>query len=469
MKRSIQAKQLTPLFLLGWLLATFCLAIFPLQETAAAASPISATFPLGVDANGLMKQLAQPDGDKLADAIASSNSGWVRFEFRATDPTNLQWYDRAIARLQSRGLHLMAVLIDPWLSCHTDTRQRDPELFAQWVRQVYLKGCGENKPGSTHQLGFDELTARYPYIQHWQIWNEPNVCGFFPGDLDICGYGLWRKDGAGGERVGLRWGMQKFGTLLATVYADRANKQVKIISGGILNAYNCSAEYGPICGTEAHPGPENCYKLQPWENYGCDGGTNLLMNSDAVQRFKRNYNRLPFDVLGLHPYQHSAWANGYVPPSVYLPHDIALNVRRFVDSSYPIWITEWSFDLANNSNQPPACNYPTPSSTRQGCERNIAALLEDAINGLNARPDLKITNLFWFNMADQADSLQTGLIDQTGRQRPAFYSFQTAASRLGLTSQQSFQADIMTSLLKQSVGNLRKLGSRLISSHKSDQ
>lgn len=454
----------------GLLLATFLLAGFFSSAVATAAEVAaprpttpSASFPMGVDVNGLMTALAGPNGDQLADELVSLNAGWVRFEFRATDPNNLRWYDRAIGRLEIRGIHMMAVLVDPWYTCETDMSQNDPTTFVSWVREVYLKGCGGGAAGGVHQLGFDELTERYPFIQDWQIWNEPNVCGFLPSDLNACGYGLWRKDIPGGEKVGVRYGMQKFGALLATVYEERANKQVKIITGGILNAHNCAPQYDPVCNTPAHPGPENCYKLLPAENYACDGGVNLFINSDAVQRYKKDNNRLPFDVLGLHPYQPYAWANGYVPPADYIPRDIALNVRRFVDSSYPIWITEWGWDFATTANQPPTCRYPTYSSTQTGCEQNAAALLESLVSGLNARPDLNIAHIFWFNLQDQSDTLQAGLMDQTGRKRASWYSFQAASKNLGSLSQRDFQSEIIRTVLNQFTAGLKNLFERAVS------
>ncbi|MDB5080961.1 MAG: hypothetical protein JWP00_2885 [Chloroflexi bacterium] len=427
-----------------------------LATAPAQTATTSANFQMGTDATVMLDRLAGPDGDQAAAEIAGSGGGWVRLEFKATDPTNLKRYDRAISRLQVYGVRILAVLVDPFATCHSDIKERDTEVFARWVREVYLKGCGQNTSNSVHQLGFNELTERYSYIQHWQLWNEPNVCGFLRSDLDACGYGLWRRDVPGGERVGVRYGMQKFGTLLATVYAERTNKQVKIVTGGILSAYNCSPEYETPCNTDAHRGPENCYKLLPWENYGCDAGVNLLVNAEAVQRYKQAYNRFPFDILGLHPYQFAAWANGYVAPAFYVTQDIQRNVRRFVDNSYPIWISEWGFDLATTTNQPAACQYPVAASTVQGCEANIATLLESMVAGINVRPNLNITNLFWYNYADQTANIQAGLLDQTGRKRASYFTFQGAAQAQGLESQQQSR--------RETLGKVIQLAAKLVSS-----
>ncbi len=427
--------------ILGWLLASSTLEMAPVE----AVTSVSAAFPMGADVTGQLDLLAGPQGSEAIKDLASLNVAWVRFEFKATDPTNLKLYDLAISRLHSQGLHVLAVLVDPWESCQLDTRLKDVPGFVQWVRQVFLAGCGNNTSGSVHQLGFDELTARYPFIQYWQIWNEPNVCGFLQTDLDDCGYGLWRRDEVGGERVNVRYGMQKFGALMATVYSERANKNVKLVTGGILNAYNCSNEFDPTC---TNPGLENCYKLLPWDKFGCDAGTNLFINSDAVQAFKQaNNGQLPFDVLGLHPYEPAAWSNGYVPPALYVTQDIQRNVRRFVDSKYPIWITEWGFNLTGNPGQIAACKYPNPSTAVADCEENVATLLDSLVNGINVRRDLNINNAFWFNLADGDARLQAGLIDPAGRKRPVWYHFQAAARAYGQPSQQSFQKEYLKSLL----------------------
>ncbi len=170
--------------------ASVAQAAFPLQTTPGDQSVTSANFQMGSDATVLLDRLAGPDGNQAAGEIARLGGGWARLEFKATDPTNLQRYDRAISRLQVYGVRILAVLVDPFATCHSDIQERDPAVFARWVREVYLKGCGQNTSNSVHQLGFNELTDRYPYIQHWQLWNEPNVCGFLQSDLDACGYGL---------------------------------------------------------------------------------------------------------------------------------------------------------------------------------------------------------------------------------------------------------------------------------------
>ena len=425
------------LVLLGWLLSAYQ----PGQaQLVGAATPSGATFPMGVDVTGQLAQIAGPEGQAAVEDLASLNVTWVRMEFKATDPTNLKAYDLAVSRLQSRGLRIMAVLVAPWLSCELDDRQKDLAVFTGWVREVYLNGCGKNSPASTHQLGFNELTARYPSIQYWQVWNEPNVCGFLGKDLDDCGYGLWRRDEIGGERVNVRYGMQKFGALIATVYAERANKSVKIVTGGILNAYNCSAELDPTCNTA----PDDCYKLLPWASFSCDAGTNLFINSDAVQTYKRDHaGKLPFDILGLHPYEPAAWANGYLPPSLYVTRDIERGVRRFVDRAYPIWITEWGFNLGGLNGQLPVCRFPVGSIAGTGCEENAGKLLDSLVDGLNLRTDLNITNMFWFNLADGEDILQTGLLDANQRKRAAWFHFQAAAKALGQPAQQSYQKEYL--------------------------
>lgn len=431
------------------LISLFFLQLFLLnafQPPVTGAAPIAQTngpaanFQMGTDATVMLDKLAGPEGAEAAKEIAGLGGGWVRLEFKATDPTNLKRYDRAISWLQIYGVQIMAVLVDPFATCYADINERDPTVFAQWVRDVYLKGCGLDSSTSVHQFGFNELTARYSYIKYWQLWNEPNVCGFLQSDLNACGYGLWRRDTTGGERVGVRYGMQKFGMLLATVYAERTNKQVKIVSGGILSAYNCSPEFDTPCNTNDHPGPDNCYKLLPWENYGCDGGVNLLVNSDAVQNFLKTYQRLPFDLLGLHPYQFAAWADGYVPPADYLTQDIQRNVRRFVGSATPILISEWGFDLATTTNQPAACKYPAAATSSQGCEQNISTLMASMVAGLNAHSDMNISHFFWYNYADQTANIQAGLIDQSGRKRSSYFTFQAAASKLGLASQEQIRA-----------------------------
>ena len=122
-------------------------------------------------------------------------------------------------------------------------------------------------------------------------------------------------------------------------------------------------------------------------------------------------------------------------------------MRRFVGSATPILISEWGFDLATTTNQPAACKYPVAATTSQGCEQNISSLMTSMIEGLNAHPDLNISHVFWYNYADQTATIQAGLIDQGGRKRSSYYTFQAAASRLGLASQQQIRANHLAGLI----------------------
>jgi hypothetical protein len=136
--------------------------------------------------------------------------------------------------------------------------------------------------------------------------------------------------------------------------------------------------------------------------------------------------------------------------------DIQRNVRRFVDNSYPIWLTEWGFDLATTTNQPAACRFPAAATTEAGCEENIASLLDSIIAGINVRPNLNITNLFWYNYADQTATIQAGLLDRTGRKRASYFTFQAAAQSFGLVSQQKSRVETL--------GKIIQLAARLLES-----
>ncbi len=115
------------------------------------------------------------------DGIQNTGAGWVRFDFlwTAIEPDNNQWsfeqYDKVVAAVRSRGLQILGELdfTPPWAraaSC-TSSDKCPPGNMAEW--QEFLRTT---------------VTRYKASVSHWEIWNEPNLRGFWASGPDPAAY-----------------------------------------------------------------------------------------------------------------------------------------------------------------------------------------------------------------------------------------------------------------------------------------
>jgi hypothetical protein len=137
----------------------------------------------------------------VQDDLYNMGTRWVRMEFEefgASYTTDTQ-YAKILNDLQGRGISVLGVLTVNSCSDHTNPFWSD----------AYI---------ANYYSALKWHASRYPWVTHWEIWNEPEGYGF-AGHLD--GYGLMLK------RV-FEWARN-----------DRASGIIpagtKIVSGGIVN------------------------------------------------------------------------------------------------------------------------------------------------------------------------------------------------------------------------------------------
>jgi hypothetical protein len=115
------------------------------------------------------------------DAIAATGAKWVRFDFywgmiQPTEASNFDWSaaDRAVSEARSRGLNVLGTLAyTPVWARPANTTDHDPPTnpadyaaFAQAAAQRYA-------PQGVHA---------------WEVWNEPNIAGFWQPAPDPVAY-----------------------------------------------------------------------------------------------------------------------------------------------------------------------------------------------------------------------------------------------------------------------------------------
>jgi hypothetical protein len=115
------------------------------------------------------------------DAMQNTGVGWIRFDFlwTAIEPDNNQWsfkqYDKVVAAVRSRGFQILGELdfTPPWArpaGC-TSSDKCPPGNLAEWQEFV------------------STTVARYKAnISYWEIWNEPNLLGFWATGPDPAAY-----------------------------------------------------------------------------------------------------------------------------------------------------------------------------------------------------------------------------------------------------------------------------------------
>ncbi|MDZ7360462.1 MAG: glycosyl hydrolase [candidate division KSB1 bacterium] len=164
-------------------------------------------YAFGVHATELLN-LPLPTFDRVAKMLDSANVRWVRINLAWMDaePTKGQWnwgdWETRLQILRSHNLEILCILmkVPSWASsAPTGT---DPLLVSYYVPKdtrdwiVYVDSVANKFKG---------------YITHWEIWNEPDLLGFWAGTP------------------------AQYAELLAVTYETikRANPQAKVVLGGL--------------------------------------------------------------------------------------------------------------------------------------------------------------------------------------------------------------------------------------------
>jgi hypothetical protein len=115
------------------------------------------------------------------DAIQNTGAGWVRFDFlwTAIEPNNNQWsfarYDKVVTAVRSHGLQILGEL----------------DFTPPWARSAACASTDKCPPGNIPewQEFITTTVSRYKAnVSHWEIWNEPNLSGFWATGPDPAAY-----------------------------------------------------------------------------------------------------------------------------------------------------------------------------------------------------------------------------------------------------------------------------------------
>ncbi len=106
----------------------------------------------------------------LFDKVQAAGLGWVRIDFNwfaietSQDVFNWSIYDSIAGSASARGIRIFATLA----------------YTPQWATSGVQQTGVPNSPADWYDFCF-RAAQRYPSIQHWGMWNEPNLSQFWAG------------------------------------------------------------------------------------------------------------------------------------------------------------------------------------------------------------------------------------------------------------------------------------------------
>lgn len=145
-------------------IGAFLLAFVPLP--AALAQCGNANSPYGINSHAP----AEPALTQILDKEQAAGVGWLRIDFLWTEIepawNTFDWsrHDAIAAAASARGLRIFGTLA----------------FTPQWATSGAVKTGTPDNPADWYDFCF-RCARRYPGIQHWGMWNEPNLTAFWTG------------------------------------------------------------------------------------------------------------------------------------------------------------------------------------------------------------------------------------------------------------------------------------------------
>lgn len=332
-------------------------------------------------------RLAAPDVDPAPrlDLVDGLGAGLVRVDLRwdlvaaarPADPRDpgdpaYDWshYDRVVDDATAAGVEIMFTIwgTPAWAA---DPAGADPRFPAWGARPRDASDAGTFAEAAARRYGPEG-------VHMWEAWNEPNIPLFLRPQY---------------VRSGRTWAAASPGTyaaMLTTMYR------------GIKRADPTATVAGGVTAPAGNREPSDVASRVP------------------PQQFLRALNDLepPMDAYAHHPYPITPPRTRNNPRASYVDLYNLEVLKREMDLGYlagrPLWLTEFGVGTRAVS------NYPFFVSPQEQVE-----MLDDAFR--RVRADDRVRVFVWYLLQDHLE-WSSGLLDETGAQKPAAAAFRAAAS-----------------------------------------
>jgi Cellulase (glycosyl hydrolase family 5) len=341
------------------------LAVTGLAGGIACAEGAARPTRLGVADGGDLQALGGRERGRYLDAVKQAGAGWIRIGIywaviQRRGPTSYEWapFDRVVTAARRRGIHVLGTILyaPAWARAQGapgEAPPADPAAFATFAGRA---------AGHFGKLG----------VHAYEIWNEPNIAGFWAGGPDPA----------------------RYTQLLKAAYRaiKRADRSATVVSAGL----SPDASYGAADAQHMNP-------LTFLERMYASGARGSM---DAVGWHPYNF---PW---GLGFYDWSAWSQMYATS----PSARSI-MKANGDGKKKIWATEWGA--------------PTGTSSQSISETAQAALIRAGLRSLRSRSWAGPSFVYSFRDegTDLSDREQNfGLLRRDWSPKPAYAAFRGVAA-----------------------------------------
>ena len=341
------------------------LAVTGLAGGTACAEGAARPTRLGLADGGDLQALNARERSRYLDAVKGAGAGWIRIGIywsviQRGGPTSYDWapFDRVVAAARRRGINVLGTIVyaPDWARGRGAPRAAppaDPAVFAAFAGRA-ARHFG---PRGVHA---------------YEIWNEPNIAGFWAGGPDPA----------------------RYTQLLRASYRaiKRVDRSATVVSAG----------------------------LSPYAAYGAVDAQSMSPLT-FLERMYANGARGSMDAVGWHPYNFP-WGLGFYTWSAWSQmFATSPSVRSIMkangDGKKKIWVTEWGA--------------PTGTSSQSMSEPAQAELIRAGLTQLKswswAGPS------FLYNFRDKGTNLSDreqnfGLVRYDWSRKPAYAAFRSVAA-----------------------------------------
>src|SRR4051812_49171221 len=317
--------------------------------------------------------MAQEANVSLIRATADWRAIAAKKPVRATNPFdknyNMNDLDALVRNAQTRGIQVMITI---WGTPKWANGGKGPSVPPRKLSDLtnFARAIADRYSGRH---------AGYPYVGRYSIWNEPNLEIFLTPQFDKKGQVISPRTYAGLYKAG------------------RAG--IKAANKGALMAMGETSNWG-----RDHPSK---------------GSANESTAPGTFARLLAQQKGLQFDAYATHPYP----TRPNLPPTqkVRWPNVTMTQLDRFGTSldawfhrrNVPLWITEYGYETK-------------PGEPAGVTNAQQSSYLKRVVRQLQANPRVQL--FVWFIFRDSKLSLwQSGLLNQSGRKKPAYNTFASLA------------------------------------------